>query len=95
MVGKQVSENHSQFTLQIPWEPKIHQNALSHTVSKINVFLHLTQKFKMAAKMARNIFWEKLPDVSANTLGVKNFVSAIFNIFHFHHLGKSWHLVNH
>ena len=30
--------------------------ALSHTISKTNVLLHFTQKFKMAAKMAEKFF---------------------------------------
>ena len=29
-----------------------HQSALSGAISEINVFLHFTQKFKMAAKLA-------------------------------------------
>ena len=43
-------------------------------VSEINVFLHSTQKFKMAAKKWReNDFWEKLPDDSANIKGGQKF----------------------
>ena len=36
--------------------------------------MRFMQKFKLAAKMAQNDFWEKLPVHSADTLGVKNFV---------------------
>ena len=52
------------------------QIALSHSVSEfLNAFLHLTQKFKMAAKSGRKIFFKKnLPVHSAATLWVKNFV---------------------
>ena len=39
--------------------------ALCHTISEINIFLHFTQKFKMAAKSGGK---------SPNTLRVKNFV---------------------
>ena len=35
---------------------------LSCSVSMINMFLHFTQKFKMAAKMAKNDFWKKQSD---------------------------------
>ena len=38
--------------------------ALSHSVSEINLFLHLTQKFKMATKSHRKQFLRKV----ANTL---------------------------
>ena len=48
---------------------------LSRSVSEINVFLRLTQKFKMAAKSGiENNFCEKLPVDCTNTLWVKNFV---------------------
>ena len=44
--------------------------ALSSTVSEINAFLHVAQKFKMAAKNGgENSFWEKSPDHSADTRG--------------------------
>ena len=49
--------------------------ALSHTVSSIIAFLHFTQKFKMAAKNGRKIFFlEKSSVNSADTMRVKNFV---------------------
>ena len=44
--------------------------AVSHTVSKINTFLHFTQKFKWLS----NHFWQKVADNSTHTLRVKNFV---------------------
>ena len=53
------------------------------------MFLHFTQKFKMAAKSGRKtIFGEKLPVNSADILGVKNFalshtVSEINTILRF------------
>ena len=52
---------------------KFTEIALSHTVSKINAFLHFTQKFKMAAKNGGKTIFEKSPDESANTLGGKKF----------------------
>ena len=49
--------------------------ALSWSVFKINVFLHFTQEFKMAAKnWQENDSWEKSAVDSANTLWVKKFV---------------------
>ena len=52
------------------------QIALSRSVSKINAFLCLTQKFKMAAKSGGKMFFfcDKMPVGSADTLRVKNFV---------------------
>ena len=51
-------------------------------VPEINVFLHFTQKCKMATKKwLENNFWEKLSLDSVNTLGAQNFVEiAIFCI---------------
>ena len=47
-------------------------------VSEINVFLCFTQKFKMATQNGRKmIFWEKLPDNSASTMRVRNFIKII------------------
>ena len=48
--------------------------APSRSVSEINVFLRLTQKFKMASKSGRKRFFGKSPVDSADTLWVKNFV---------------------
>ena len=47
---------------------------LSHSVSDINGFLRLTQKFKMASKSAGKRFFGKSPVDSADTLWVKNFI---------------------
>ena len=48
--------------------------ALSRTVSEINAFLGVMQKFKMATKNGRiMIFRENSPVHSANTIGVKMF----------------------
>ena len=42
---------------------------MSHTVTKINAFLHSKQKLKMAAKNGgKMIFWQKVPDDSSYTL---------------------------
>ena len=51
--------------------------ALSLTVSKIDVFLQFTQKFKMDWR--ENYFFEKLPVDSADTLRVINFVEIVLS----------------
>ena len=50
-VGKTIFAKNRQQTLQIPCETKnFVEIAISRSVSEINAFLRLTQKFKMAAK---------------------------------------------
>ena len=56
------------------WVKNFVDMALSRSVSKINTFLCLTQKFKMAAKVAKNDICKKSPVDSADTLWLKNFV---------------------
>ena len=48
--------------------------ALSHFISMINTVLRLTQKFKMAAKVAGKQFLRKVASSPADTLWVKIFV---------------------
>ena len=51
--GKMNFGKNCQLTLWIPWNLKVKiftENALSHTVSKINPLLHFMQNFKMDAK---------------------------------------------
>ena len=61
--------------MQIPFGSNIFTKIiLSHTVTEINVFVHFTQKFKMAPKMTGKHFLEKSPADSADTLWVKNFL---------------------
>ena len=56
--------------------------AQSRSVSEINTFLHLTQKFKMAIKSGRKmILCEKSPVDSAYTLWIKNFVEIALSRF--------------
>ena len=47
---------------------------LSHSVSEINRFLHLTQKFKMATKSIRKTIFGKISSRLCRYLRVKNFV---------------------
>ena len=55
-----------------PWEKKLIEIVLSHTVSEINAFLRFTKKFKMAAKNGgKTIFGEKSLDDSAVPWGSK------------------------
>ena len=56
---------------------KIVKISLSRSVSEINAFLCLTQKFKMTA-----LFCEIMPVDSADTLPFKNFVSLCFRDKH-------------
>ena len=42
-----------------PWVKKFVKIALSHSVSKINIFLHFTQKFKMSTKSGGKTISEK------------------------------------
>ena len=57
------------------WAKNFVEIALSCSVTEINAFLRLMQKFKMAAKSGRKtIFWEKSPVHSPDTLWVKNFI---------------------
>ena len=50
------------------------------SLSEVNVFLCLTQKFKIAAKMAGNNFFEKSPAYSADKRQIKKFVE--FDLSH-------------
>ena len=57
------------------WVKNFVEIALSHSISEVNVFLRLMQKFKMAAKSGgKTFFCKKLPVDSADTQWVKNFV---------------------
>ena len=58
------------------WVKNFVKIALSRSISKINAFLCLTQKFKMAAKSGGKMFFfcEIMPVDSADTVRVKNFV---------------------
>ena len=50
------------------WIKNFDKIALSQFVSKINTFLRLTQKFKMATKLAGKLFFAKLTVYFADTL---------------------------
>ena len=63
-----------QMTAYIAGAKNFAKIALICTVSKINTFLHFTQKFKMAAKNGRKFLAKKMADDSAYTPGVKNSV---------------------
>ena len=52
------------------------------TVSKITVFLHFMQNFKMATKTGgENNFWKEMPDDS--NLGIKNFTEITLSFYIF------------
>ena len=70
--------------------------ALSRSVSQINTFLCLTQRFKMAAKSGRKTnFCDMMPVDSTDTLWVKNFVEialsrSVFEINTFLHFKQKF-----
>ena len=58
-----------------PMGRKFYRNLPISNVTEINMFLHFTQKFKVAAKMEENcFFWDKVPYDSAHILWVENFI---------------------
>ena len=71
-------------TLLMTYGPKLFVKiALSYTASEINVFLHLTQNFKMAAKNGRkNEFWQKVAHHYIYTLGNQNFRRDLSILYH-------------
>ena len=46
------------YSAEILWVKNFVEIALSRSVSKINMFLHFTQKFKMAAKIGEETIFE-------------------------------------
>ena len=74
IAGKRLLGTLTSTLCSYPVGQKFIEIALSHTISKINAFVHFTQKFKMAAKNGRKDFWKKSLVHSAYTLYIKNFV---------------------
>ena len=75
MAGKQFLGKVTSRLCIYPLGKNLHKIALSHTVIEINTFLHLTQKFRMAAKNGgKNNVLGKWPVDFADILWVKNFV---------------------
>ena len=55
------------------WVQNFVEIALCRTISKINVLLHFTQKFKMAAQSGGKVIFVKSCQYTLDTLGVENF----------------------